>query len=84
MLSGSLQSCPTPCNAHPTSVAVYHIHQQLSFFSYDYFKCCHIRLIYKLLMVYALVYAPLFKSVCVVYASTVYLAHFLRANARTA
>lgn len=27
-------------------------------------------------MVYALVYAPLFKSVCVVYASTVYLAHF--------
>jgi len=35
-------------------------------------------------MVYALVYAPLFKSVCVVYASTVYLAHFLRTNARTA
>ena len=31
-------------------------------------------------MVYALVYAPLFKSVCVVYASTVYLAHFLRTN----
>lgn len=27
-------------------------------------------------MVYALVYAPLFKSVCVVYASTVYLTHF--------
>jgi hypothetical protein len=39
-------------------------------------------LIYKLLMVYALVYAPLFKSVCVVYASTVYLTHFLRTNAR--